>query len=703
MVPQREIFWNIAYGEILYILGAIVIGIFAYAIYRRYRMWRLGGSDNRFGDFGKRIWAFLVTAVVDGIIHRKFFGVADGLGRRRLSISDLQPRELLPGIAHLLIFAGCIVLLLGAFLDFISHYFFHFMHGGFYLGYSIVVDAFGILVLIGVVLAIIRRYGQKPDRLDNTVDDLITLLLIALVVVTGFIVEGLRIAATELQATPDWAPWSPGGYVLALAFSGLSQSALLIWHQVWWWLHMLIALGAIAYVSLYWNKLWHIVIDPVNVFFRNLGPRGVLAPIDLETAETFGASKIEDFTWKHLMDLDACTRCGRCQDNCPAYLSGKPLSPKKVIQDLKASLEERAPILLKSKGNGRQNNPAAETQAMIGEVILEDEIWNCTTCYACHEVCPVYIEPMLKIIEMRRNLVLEQASIPETGEGALKSLEARGHPWRGTTLTRTDWAEGLDIKILAEDRDIDVLYWVGCTSALEDRSVKVAQAIAQTLKLAGVNFGILGTEETCCGDPARRLGNEYLFQLQAQSNIELFKNYGVKRIITGCPHCYHTLKHEYPQFDGEFEVMHHSEFIARLLQEGKLSIIKGARGVVTYHDACYLGRYNDIFEPPRQVLTSMPDITLVEMVRNRERSFCCGAGGGHLWLEEQKRGQRINEMRTEQVMDTKAQIVATACPFCLQMFEDGIKAKAAEESLKVMDIAELVALSGLYRPYSARE
>jgi Fe-S oxidoreductase len=461
---------------------------------------------------------------------------------------------------------------------------------------------------------------------------------------------------------------------------------------------LLIALGATAYVALYFNRLWHIVIAPINVFFRNLEPRGALIPIDLETAENFGASKVEDFTWKHLMDLDACTRCGRCQDNCPAYLSGKPLSPKKVVQDLKSSLLEQAPLLFKSQGNGDQN---AKTKTLIGEVIAEDEIWNCTTCFACHEACPVWIEPMAKIVEMRRNLVLEQASIPETGLGALKSIEARGHPWSGTKLTRTDWADGLDIKTLAEDSDIDTLFWVGCTEALEERSTRVAQAIARLLKLADINFGILGAEESCCGDPARRLGNEYLFQMQAQKNIELMKSYNVKRIVTGCPHCYNTIKHEYRQFGGEFEVMHHTEFIAELLQEGKIRVIKSARGLAAYHDACYLARYNNILEAPRQILNNLPDITLVELERNRERGFCCGAGGGHLWLEEQKRGERINEMRTEQVIDTKARIVATACPYCLQMFEDGIKTKAAEESLKAMDVAELVEQSALYRPYSA--
>ena len=691
MVPQREIFWNILYGDlILYPLAVIVVGIFIYAIYRRYKLWRLGTPDNRFARLDRRLWAFIVTGVVDGVLHRRFFGVGDNLGHRSFSIKDFLPKELYPGVMHFLIFVGCIVLLLGAFVDFISHYLFHFMHGGFYLGYSVVVDAFGILVLVGATLAIVRRYVQKPDRLDNNNEDLIALILIGVVVFTGFIVEGFRIAATELKTTPSWALWSPGGFILARAFSGLGEQTLLLWYRITWWAHMVIALGAITYVSLYWNKLWHIIVSPLNVFFRSLEPRGALVPIDLETAESFGAAKIEDFTWKQLMDLDACTRCGRCQDICPAYSSGKPLSPKKITQDLRGSLLERT------------RNPGNSNRALIGDVVTKDEIWACTTCRACQEVCPVYVEHIGKIIDLRRNLVLEQASIPETAERALRSIENRGHPWRGTTLTRTGWTQGLDIKTLAEDRDIDILYWVGCTEALVDRSMKTAQAMGRLLKQAGVKFGILGDEESCCGDPARRLGNEYLFQIQAEKNIELLKRYNVKKIVTACPHCYNTLKNEYPQFGGEFEVLHHTELIASLLREGRLKIIKGSRGVITYHDSCYLGRYNDIYEPPRQILNNMPDIEVVEMERNRERSFCCGAGGGNMWMEEHI-GRRISEMRIEQVMETEAQVVATACPFCLQMLDDAIRAKAAEESLKVMDVAELLAGSAIYRPYSGAE
>jgi Fe-S oxidoreductase len=370
-----------------------------------------------------------------------------------------------------------------------------------------------------------------------------------------------------------------------------------------------------------------------------------------------------------------------------------------MTQDFKGSFVERARLLLKTKTEAEAANPASGSRPLIGGVVTEDEIWACTTCYACQEVCPVCVEHVGKIIDLRRNLVMEQASIPETAEGALRSIEDRGHPWRGTTLSRTDWAEGLGIKTFAEDKDIDILFWVGCTEALEERSTKVSQAVAKLLKLAGIKFGILGAEESCCGEPARRLGNEYLFQIQAEKNIEILKGYNVKRIVTACPHCFNTIKNEYPQFGGEFEVIHHTDFIARLLKQGRLRIIKGIGEVVTYHDPCYLGRYNDIYQPPRQIIRSIPDVTMVEMERNRERSFCCGGGGGHMWLEE-RIGRRINELRTEQAIKTKAQIVVTACPFCLQMFDDGIKAKAVEEQLRVMDIAELVEKSAVYHPYS---
>ena len=540
--------------------------------------------------------------------------------------------------------------------------------------------------------------------MDNKNEDLIALLAIAVIVVTGFLVQAVRLAYFD----PPWAIWSPVGYILSFALSGINKDALLVVHRSLWWFHVFLALGVMTFVALSWNRLWHIIVSPLNIFFRNLGPRGALVPIDMEKAESFGVSKIEDFTWKSLLDLDACTRCGRCADICPAHLSGKPLSPKKIVQDLKSHLLERAPALLVAKASkiktGKTGKSpdggttiAGEPGSMIGGIIETDAIWNCTTCFACQEVCPVLVEPMLKIGEMRRNLVLEQASIPETAEGALRSIEDRGHPWRGTQLTRTSWFEDLDIKTLVQDADVEVLYWVGCTEALEDRSLKVAQATGKLLKIAGVKFGVLGDEESCCGDPARRLGNEYLYQTQAQKNIERLKNYHIQKIITGCAHCFNTLKNEYPQFGGNFEVVHHSEFILQLLKTGRLKMGNGVKAVATFHDPCYLGRYNQSYEIPRQILRYVPNLTLVEMGLNRERSFCCGAGGGHMWLEEQKVGERINVIRTEQAIATGAQVVVTACPYCLQMFQDCIKTKSVEDTLKVMDISEILSQSAICR------
>jgi Fe-S oxidoreductase len=387
-------------------------------------------------------------------------------------------------------------------------------------------------------------------------------------------------------------------------------------------------------------------------------------------------------------DFFLCIDCGSCTASCPAHLSAKPLSPKELISNFKKYLPQVGPELL--EGNA-EAFPAHANEALSGGAITEDEIWACTTCRACQEVCPVKLEPIDAIVGLRRNLVMISTSNPTSKavRNPLRNIEVRGHPWVGTTFARQDWTEGLDIKILAEDNNVDILYWVGCTEALDYRSMKIAQAMGRLMKQAGVNFGILGMEESCCGDPARRLGNEYLFQLQAKKNIEILQRYRVKRIITACPHCYHTIKNEYPQFGGEFEVIHHTELIANFIKEGRLKVSEGDGGVITYQDPCYLGRYNNIYQPPRQILKSFPKKTLVEMGQNQERSFCCGGGGGRMWLEESI-GQRINEIRLEQAIETNAETVATACPFCLQMFEDAIKARGVEGSLKAMDIAELL-------------
>lgn len=673
MEPHRESLWNIEFTWIFYTLAALTVLLLLYSIYRHYRRWKVGQPADRGNQLGRRFLDFINIAIIEGIFHRKFFG-ADR--------QDWRLRELYPGLIHFLIFSGFVVLFLATALEFINHYLVHFLEGNSYLAYSLLSDIFGIFVIVGVVLALIRRYGQKPERLDNRCDDLITLVLILAAILTGFILEGFRIAATELQTDPGWAVWSPGGYVLALAFEGASQEVLLDWHAGMWWTHIILCLGTAIYVALFNSKLFHILWDPVNIFFRNLGARGALGPVDFEKTDLFGVSKIEEFNWKQLLDLDACTRCGRCQDACPAQASGKNLNPKQVIQDLKDHLYAVYPGLISLK-------PAESRQEMIGEVITDEVIWDCTTCRACQQACPVYIEHIDKIIDLRRNLAMENSQFPEAAQEALKSLNTRAHPYRGTVATRTTWCEGMDIKVVSDDADIDILYWVGCSAALDDRNIKVAQATARVLKAAGINFGILGDEEACCGDPARRLGDEYLFQTLCQQNIEILKGYDVKKILTTCPHCFNSLKHEYPQFDGNYEVMHHSQFILELIQSGKLALKKTLGGQAAYHDSCYLGRYNDIYDEPREILKGLSGNT-VELPRHKTNSFCCGGGGGHMWMEEEP-DKRVSMRRIDEIVTAGVSCVASACPYCLTMFDDALKAKGVEESLQSKDLSELVA------------
>jgi Fe-S oxidoreductase/nitrate reductase gamma subunit len=674
MEAFREIFWNVPIAPFfIYPLGAIAVALIIYALVKHIKLWNLGKPDNRIDHIGKRIWNFIVEGIIDGIFHRRFF------------------REFYPGVMHFFLFIGGILLLIGTALDVVNHYIVHFMSGGVYLGISFAADFGGILMLIGAIMAVVRRYGMKPSRLNTIFDDGVIITLVFVVVITGYFIEGFRmliatpegLEAPVFYSHPEWAKWSFGGYLVASWFSGLSEGVRLLWYNIIYWFHTIIAFGSIYYVCLSFSKLTHVIISPINVFFKTLKPNGALTPINLEEAEYFGVGKIENFTWKQILDMDACTNCGRCEDRCPAALSGKPLSPRKIIQDLKAHWLERGEVLLK-KGE----HPESET-ALVGDVVLEDELWACTTCRACQDVCPVFVEHIDKIIDMRRNMVLEQAKMPETAETILKCIETRGHTCRGTTATRTEWAEGLDIKLMSDDSNVDILFWVGCAPALEARNMKVAIATAKVLKAAGVNFAYLGEQESCCGEPARRMGNEYQFQMQAMQNIETMKSYNVKKIVTICPHCFNTLKNEYPQFEGNFEVIHHTQFIAELMAQGKLSGLSMQDHKLTFHDSCYLGRHNDIYKEPRNILNKLNKSGIKEMERSHNNGFCCGGGGGRFWMEE-RIGKRISEMRIEQVMETKADMVASACPYCLQMFEDAIKAKGVEETLLARDISEII-------------
>lgn len=694
---MREAFWESQFPYIKEIFPPIFIGVaiflaalvvlFIFGLFRLYSLLRFSKKDVTLSS----ICRALIGPQWAGEWGGKVYGLWTRL-RTTLGVVCLHLRilsEAYPGWMHFLIFWGVALLLAGKITRLFSYtVVLSNPPQSVFLYASLVSEVGAAMILVGGGMALYRRYVKKPSRLDTLPDDTLVFVWAILIILTGFMVKGFRMAAAEVDPV-DWYMWAPLSFVLShafLIFSDTFKNYILVWHRVV--MHTLPVMVFFVYIFISRSRIQHLWISPLNIFFRRLGPKGVLAPIDIEKAESFGASRIEHFSPKHLLDLMACTRCGRCQDNCPANISGKPLSPKKVIVDLKAHLIQQVPLMVSFQPGSKQaeRNP---TQDMIHEVITDEVLWECTTCRACQQACPVYIEHVPKIIEMRRSLVLEQSQMPETAAGALKSVEARGHPWRGTLATRMDWAKGIEVKVLSDSKDVDIVYWVGCTAALEERSMKVAASFARLMKSAGVNFGILGAEESCCGEPARRMGNEYLFQMQAQKNIELMKAYGVKKIVTSCPHCYNMIRHEYPQFGGEFEIIHHSQLLWELIGQGKIKMTKELTRKMVYHDACYLGRYNDIFDEPRNVLAKVPGASLAEMDRRLYRSFCCGAGGGRMWMEE-RIGKRINEVRTEEAIKTGAEIIATACPYCLQMFVDGIKTKGAEETVKPMDLAEVI-------------
>jgi Fe-S oxidoreductase/nitrate reductase gamma subunit len=649
----------------MYLLAAIAVAFWAFSIYRRYKLWRLGKPDDCTKDVGKRIPVFIRTTIVDILAHRRFL------------------REPYPGIMHLVLFWGFIILLLASAVDAVTYYSNLHLTGAPYLWFSLISDMGGILVLIGVVMAAYRRYILKPKRLNTLLDDGIVTGLFVVILITGYMVEGLRQAATELTPHPDWAVWSPGGLVFANAFAGMNHNSLLFWHRFLWWFHAMVSIAAFVYVGLVFSKLQHVIVSPLNIFFRSLGPIGTPAPIDVEKSETLGVGDIKDFTWKQLLDLDACTNCGRCQDACPAWATDKPLSPRKVVQDLKVHM-------LKAANN--RANPPESALPLVGEAPNEAEIWACTTCGGCQETCPVYVEHIVKIIDLRRNLVMAQSKMPETAQLMLRNMQSRGHPWAGiqSLRLRGDWTSGLEVKVLAEGDSANTLFWVGCTGALAERNVKATLSMTRVLKAAGVDFAVLGEAETCCGDPARRAGYEFQFQIMAEQNIEIFKAYNIKEIVTSCPHCYNTIKNEYPRYGGDFKVVHYTQLIGDLIGQSRLKMANPVNSVLTYQDPCYLGRYNNVYLEPRRVLQAIPGTKLEEMERSRNMSFCCGGGGGHMWIEEQPGTRKINQMRIEDVLKTGAQTVVTACPYCLQMFEEGIEHKGIKDSLKAKDLAEIV-------------
>jgi Fe-S oxidoreductase len=668
---------------------AVALGLFIHRAYWLLRLLRLGRPENRFDRLVYRVINMLGAAFSQSSNFKSLTLKDPAAAGHAVMFWGL----ILFGIAYM-IFVG-----LGAGLGLFKVY----SGSAFEVVFFSILDVVALLVIISIVGVVIKRYVIKPERLERPqsreekVIQALLLTVMASLMLLHYAIEGFGYAS---MGVPNG--WPPAGAALArfLVNSDISQQRLEVVFKSLWWLNYALLLGAVIYAPR--SKHLHPLTSFFNMTFKNLGPKGALKLVDLTKPETSGASKIEDFNWKQLLDLYSCTWCGKCHIVCPAQISGKPLSPRELILGMKEHLLEQGPALLLAKTGVALQIPPAMDEAdavspvnppgtgkeLIGGVISEEAIWSCTTCRACQEICPVDVEHIEKIMDMRR--YLQMVATTETARDPLKNMRVRGNPWRGTTFARTDWAESLDIKIAGEDSNIDVLFWVGCTEALEERSLKVAQAVAKLMKQAGINFGILGEEEMCCGDPARRLGAEHIFQMLATNNIQLLQSYNIKKIVTACPHCFNTFKNEYPQLGGQFEVIHHSQFIASLIKENKLKIKPSSEVIVTYQDPCYLGRYNDIYDEPRQMINSIPGLTLVEMEKNRQGGFCCGGGGGRMWLEE-KTGQRISEMRLGQAIDARAQLLATACPFCLQMFEDAAKSKEVDGTLKIKDIAEVVA------------
>ncbi|MEW6444272.1 MAG: (Fe-S)-binding protein [bacterium] len=676
---------------VLLFFGAL--GLFAFLVTRLVKILLLGTKENRFDRLPERVKDVIVFV----------------LGQKRVV---REPS----GWGHFLIFWGFLLITVGTVEGFVKGVWPGFtyrtlldpLHLGFlYLPLNLAIDLVSFCVLGALGIALYRRYVQKPVRLQSDdahakVDATIIISLILVLIVFMFLARGAEMNLAQYEEKPviDPAGWAPvsflvslllGGPVLADAEAFHSQQAL---YAAFWWIHNIIILAFLIYIP--FSKHLHLLGAIPNIFFRSFRPKGEMTKMDLEdeTVESYGVSKFQDYTWKQLLDEYACTECGRCQENCPAFLTQKPLSPSRLTHHLKLHVREKGGLLVSGKPEGlfTEAERAAMAKSLIGEVVSEDEIWDCTTCRACQENCPVFVEHIQKIIDLRRYLVLTESRFPPEVQSVFRNMETNYNPWSMGYSTRADWVGDLDVKTLGEVGETDYLFWVGCAGSFDDRAKKVTTSLVKILQAAKVSFAILGTEEMCCGETARRMGNEYLAQTLMQGNVDVMKNYKFNKILTLCPHCLNTLKAEYPQFGGNYEVVHHSQLIAELVRTGRLALKNGAslKGTLTYHDSCYLGRYNDIYEEPRQALSAVPGARLVEMDRIRHKSFCCGAGGGRMWMEE-TRGVRINEKRAEAAIACGASLIGTACPFCLTMFEDGVKAKGAEEKVEVVDIAELVA------------
>jgi Fe-S oxidoreductase/nitrate reductase gamma subunit len=666
----REILWNLPSpaATIMYALFGAVVLVFAWGVFQRVGAYRRGRAERE--DRLDDVWGRTVDALRIGLGQQKVVERKAG------------------GWMHLAIYSAFIVLFIATCLVALEFDLgVRILDGEFYIVFKLFTDTFGLVLLAGIFVALVRRHLFRPEGLTRDGDDVLQLLLIAAIGVTGFLVEAVRLAATR----PAAASASYVGNAIAPFFAGAPMEELLAGHRALWWTHLLLAFGFLATIPM--SKMLHLGAGPLNIFLRTSRPKGALQPIPgIEDEEKIGVTDVEDFSWKQLLSSDACTKCGRCQDECPAYAAEMPLSPRDVVLKTRDQMSRdiyRSLVPSAAAMDSKTGKPVVP--AFTFEVLFPDEIWACTTCRACMQACPVLIEHIDMIVDVRRGYVAA-SRIPDAARTSLKKMGDTGNPWGLPRDDRIQWAAGLDVPVAAVKKQFEYLYWPGCAGAYDPRNQKVTRTVASLLSRAGVDYAVLGLEETCCGAFARPMGEEGLFQLGMVETVkEIFASYGVKKVITQCPHCFNSFRKEYPQFGVNVEPVHHTVLLRDLIAEGRLSPAKPVNRLVAFHDSCYLGRHNDLYDAPREALASVPGITINEMAKNRERGFCCGAGGGGMWLELP--GKRINHLRFDQAMRTGANAVGSACPYCLIMFDDAAKFHNLDESVQTRDIAEIIAES----------
>jgi Fe-S oxidoreductase/nitrate reductase gamma subunit len=662
-------------GKIIFSLIIVATFLaFMIPVVYRIRIILKGKKDKRFNHILKRIW--------------------DALTKIFLQRCTLRNERIWTGLIHVFIFYGALTfdtMSVNHILEGYIPHFYLFGKGNFGLFFSFLVNLFAVLVIVAVIYMSIRRFIIKPKAYNTTpLDSAVIYILLTIVTLSYLYFETFSIAHL-----PGTERLSFIGTPLAqmVSRSGLTASSISFHFHFSWWLHILIVFGFIAYVP--HSKYFHMFAGSFNVLVRRSDPMGALEAIDIEHSEVFGVEKATDYTWKDLLDTFACTECGRCQDVCPAFLSGKPLSPKMIIFNLKKHLLENGKKYIANKQD--------QIDPLMKGTFTDDEIWTCTTCGACMHVCPVEIEHIPKIVGLRQGQVLMESKFPPELNQFFKNMETNSNPWGIGFSERADWAEGMNVKLIQDNPDAEYLLWAGCAGSFDERGKKITHSMVKILNKAGIDFGILGTEEKCCGDSSKRLGNEYLFQMLAAEVINLFHKYGIKKVITMCPHGFNTFKNDYPKLldivpeikkDSaehfkKIEFIHDVHLINKLIKENRLPLNHKIEQKLTYHDSCYLGRHNNIINEPREILNSLGAQKLTELKNNKEHSFCCGAGGGLMWAEESI-GERINHMRAQEIIDSHAKIAATSCPFCLTMLQDAMGDKEIED-IQIKDITQLVA------------